>query len=418
MKTATKRLRQPLVAALTACVFSLPISLYAEDLKKENLTLKEAITDGDIKLNFRYRYENVDDDSRAKEAGASTLRSRLTYTTKEYQHWQAQVEVDDVTVIGGENYDDLHTSSLTDHAVVADPEGTAINQVWLAYTGLSDTALKYGRQRINLDNQRFVGGVGWRQNEQTYDGFSVNNTSIPDTTFVYAYIDNVNRIFGPDEGRAGTPAADVKLESSTNIFNVNYKGLGIGALTGYAYLLDIEDAPGLSSETYGVRFSGSQGDKTKFLYTAEYAMQSDYKDNPADYDADYYVLELGVQASGITAKLGQEVLEGDDGGSFQTPLATLHKFQGFADQFLVTPGTGVEDLYVSVFAKVLGAKFGVIYHDFEANKGGASFGDEVDVVIAKQLNKYVHLLFKYANYDADQFKTDTEKAILQLSLNF
>ena len=43
--------------------------------------------------------------------------------------------------------------------------------------------------------------------------------------------------------------------------------------------------------------------------------------------------------------------EGADKGapftSFQTLLATLHKFQGWADKFLTTPPNGIRDLYGS-----------------------------------------------------------------------
>ena len=418
MKRSKQKLsKSKLAAAVAAVALGASAVSFADGHGQQGNTLSDAITGGDVKLSFRYRYEDVDDDARPEEAHASTLKSRLTYTTKKYNDWQAQIEVDDVTVIGGENYDDLHGTN-TDHAVVADPEGTALNQAWIAYSGFSDTTIKYGRQRINLDNQRFVGGVGWRQNEQTYDGVTIVNTSLPDTTFVYAHVDNVNRIFGPDEGRAGTPAADVKLESNANIFNVGYKGLGIGTLSGYLYLLDVEDAAAISSKTYGVRLDGSQGDKTKFLYTLEYATQSDYADNPASYDADYYTVELGIQAAGVTAKVGQEVLASDDGVSFSTPLATLHKFQGFADKFLVTPANGIEDSYVSVFTNVFGTKVGVIYHDFDAEDGNMNYGDEVDVVIAKQLNKNVGLMVKYASYDADDFSTDTDKLWLQVQVDF
>lgn len=55
--------------------------------------------------------------------------------------------------------------------------------------------------------------------------------------------------------------------------------------------------------------SGTQGNDTKWLYTAEYAWQSDYKDNPASYDADYYNLETTKL---LTARLGMDVLEADD----------------------------------------------------------------------------------------------------------
>ncbi|MDX2465603.1 MAG: alginate export family protein [Porticoccus sp.] len=416
MKNAV--VKKPKCKLLTAAMSVIIVGFTGHTLANEQLTLEDAIKGGKLDINFRYRFENVDDDARPEEAHASTLRSRLTYTTKTFSDFQVGLEVDDVSVVGGENYDDLNGNN-TDHAVVADPEGTEVNQVWIAYTGIDNTSIKAGRQRINLDNQRFVGGVGWRQNEQTYDSVTVVNSSLKDTTFFYAFVDNVNRIFGPNDGRTGTPAADVDWDSSANILNLNYKGLGFGTLSAYAYLLDLDDAPAMSTKTFGARFSGSQGDKTKLLYTAEYARQSDYEDNPNSYDADYYTLEGGVQAKGVTATLGIEVLGSDDNkGAFSTPLATLHKFQGFADKFLSTPGDGIEDVYASVFTNVLGAKVGVIYHDFEAEEGNTNYGDEIDLVIAKQLHKNIHLLFKYANYNAENFGTDTEKAWLQLTINF
>ena len=416
MKIAVKKRPKPKL--LAAAISTVLLSLSGHTLAEEQVTLKDAITDGKLNFSARYRFEHVDDDARPEEAHASTIRARLGYTTKVFNDFQVGIELDHVEALGGDNYDDLH-GDTTDHAVVADPEGTEINQAWIAYSGIDDTIFKVGRQRINLDNQRFVGGVGWRQNEQTYDSVKISNTSLQDTTIQYAHISNVNRIFGPNDGRAGTPAADANFDSNTNIFNMKYSGLGIGTLSAYAYLLDFDDAAAISTKTFGARFSGSQGDKTKFLYTAEYARQSDYKDNPKSFDADYYHLEAGIQAKGVTAKLGMEILGADDDkGAFTTPLATLHKFQGFADKFLVTPGDGVEDLYASVFTKVFGAKVGIIYHDFEAEEGSSDYGDEIDLVIAKQVHKNVHVLLKYANYNADDFGSDTQKAWLQVLMKF
>ena len=403
---------------LAIAIAAIVLGLSGQTFADEALTLEEALKGGKVDFSFRYRFENVDDDARPDEGHASTLLSRLTYTTQAYKDFQVQLEVDNVSRVGSDNYDDLHNSN-TDRGVVADTDGTAFNQAWVAYTGIDDTTLKFGRQRINLDNQRFVGGVGWRQNEQTYDGVTVVNTSLSDTTAFYAYVQNVERIFGPDDGRNGTPAANSNLETEAHIFNANYKGFGFGTLSGYAYLLDVDDIPDASTQTFGARFTGSQGDETKFLYTAEYARQSDYKDSTKSFDADYYTLEAGIEAKGVTGKLGYEVLGADDDkGAFQTPLATLHKFQGFADKFLTTPGDGIEDMYASVFTNILGAKVGVIYHDFEAEEGSADYGDEVDLVIAKQVHKNVHLLFKYANYNADDFGTDTQKAWLQVTVKF
>ncbi len=401
--------------------------LMADEVKaqaKPASSVAEAFTDGAVKFQFRYRFENVDQKNALNDANASTLKSRIIYNTKKYRDLTAMVEVDDVTAIGNDGYYSLRNDQAGKRSVVADPEGTEINQAWINYSGVDDTNIKYGRQRINLDNQRFIGGVGWRQNEQTYDGLHVSNASVKDLELSYAYIYNVNRIFGPDEAASGQPPAD--LDSRAHVINAQYKGLPLGTLSAYGYLLDFKDADELSNKTLGVRFSGKQKIDNDFsaLYTLEYAMQDDYGDN-ISYDADYYLLEGGVSFQNITAKIGYEVLEGDpaegdpeNDRAFITPLATLHKFQGWADQFLGTPGSGIEDTYVHASVKAFGATMTAVYHEFDMESGGGSHGDELDVAIVKKFSKHVTGLLKYADYNADQSNVDTEKLWIQAVISF
>jgi len=360
---------------------------------------KSALTGGDVNFDFRYRYENVDQDNALDDAHASTLRSRLTYTTKKWSNFQAQVEVDDVSVIGSENHNDK-VNGMTDHSVVADPEDAEVNQAWIAYTGISDTTVKVGRQRVNFDNQRFIGGVAWRQNEQTHDAFAVVNTSLPDTTVVYAHVTDVKTILGST------------IDTDTNLLNINYAGLPFGKLTAYYY--DIE----VANETMGLRFAGSQAfDNWKLHYEAEWANQEET--TGAAYDADYTHLVIGATVAGITAKVGQENMESDNGRSFQFTLGTNHKFGGWADQFLATPGDGLEDTYLSLSGKVLGAKVTVAYHEFEADVGSNDYGDEIDIAIAKKVAENTTVLLKYADYSADDGgRVDTQKLWLMVQAKF
>jgi len=71
-----------------------------------------------------------------------------------------------------------------------------LNRLQVAYSGLPDTVVTVGRQRINLDNQRFVGAVAFRQNEQTFDALRVANTSVKGLSLSYAFVNQVNRFFG------------------------------------------------------------------------------------------------------------------------------------------------------------------------------------------------------------------------------
>ncbi len=387
-------------------------------------TFTEAIKNGDAGLSFRLRYEDVDD-SLLKDADALTLKTRLNYKTADYQGFNAMIEMDDVTALIDEDYRTAGNDPSNPGAVViADPEGTEINQVYLGYNGIPDSSAIYGRQRITLDNHRFVGHVAWRQNEQTYDSFSFKNTSLDKTELFYGYIYNTNRVFGEDN-----LIGDVHM--ATHLVNGSYK-FPVGKLTAYYYGIDGEpSADQLSASanfntwdttTYGLRFAGKTGEDMVFSYVAEYASQSDAKDNPADYDASYYNLEGGLTVSGVTMKLGQETLGSDQGGFFITPLATLHKFQGWTDKFLNKGkgniAGGIVDTYFSVGGKVSGVKLLAVYHDFGADDenitGFDDYGSEIGFLVAKSFGDY-GLQLKYADFDADDSFTATDTKKLWLT---
>lgn len=388
---------------LNKSVLSVAIALSAISAPSmSNETITEALKEGEVTLSFRLRGEQVDVDG-ADKVDLTSLKTRLTYKSAAYKGFSGLIEMDDVT----------HVSDF--EGGVADPEGTEVNQSYLAYT-YEDTTVKYGRQRILLDNQRFVGGVGFRQNEQTYDGLTIVNKSLSDTTLFFAHIDNVNRIFGED-------SAIGDHENDTYLFNAKYAGLEAGTLSGYAYLIDNEDAAVYSTDTYGIRFAGKTG---SFGYALEYATQSDADNNPNRYDADYVLAEGSFKVGDVTLKGGYELL-GADGtdGQFITPLATLHKFQGWNDKFL-GGGTGnisggIEDMYLSASTKLAGVKFSVVYHQLESDDSKASgmddLGSEFGFVVAKKFGP-VGLSLKYSDYSADDFGADTDKLWLTANASF
>ena len=289
--------------------------------------------------------------------------------------------------------------------VVADPDGFNLNEAYLQYRNDSNR-LTVGRRAINLDNQRFIGSVAWRQNEQTYDSVVWEFTGLKGSTFTYGYIDQVNRIFGPS---TGSPADE--FDSQSHILHLN-TSLPFGKLSTYAYLLEFDNAAALSTATYGARLAGSvvETDRGKLGYQLEFAHQSDYQNNPIDYQANYYLAEINGQKANWSGALGVEVLEGDNGSNgsrgFVTPLATLHKFQGFADLFLVTPGFGVVDQYVKAQYRQDRLALTLAYHRFESDRGSLHLGDGLDLTASYNLREWGSLLFKYAHYDADDFGAD------------
>lgn len=383
-------------------------------------TIAAAIKGGSAELDFRLRHEEVDVDNMSEdEARALTLRTRVNYTTGRFEGIGISVEMDNITEIDGNDYPTSpalkNTGNFPGRTVIADPEGTEINQAYISYS-YGDTLSKYGRQRINLDNQRFVGGVGFRQNEQTFDAFSIEHTcTAADTKFYYAHINNVNRIFGEDDPTLSD------TDSSSEIVNINYSGLTAGDIIFYSYLLD-EKLTDTQYDTYGLRFSG----ETNGLgYQLEYANQDRELADGSETEADYILLEGSIDVAGASFTLGFENLQSDNANyGFSTPLATGHKFQGWADQFLNTPNEGLQDVYLSVGAKFDGIKLLAIYHDFKSDEdnlsGDDDLGSELGLLALKQFGDYT-MSIKYANYergDSSFNKSDTEKLWLTVSGTF
>ena len=362
-------------------------------------TLPEALTAGKASLQLRYRYEGVEQEGFAEKAFASTLRTQLGYTTGDWHGLGGLLQFEDVRVIGNERYNSS-INGLTQYPGVTDPASTEINQAYLSFKGLPDTTLKYGRQVIIYDNHRFVGNVGWRQNEQTYDAFSLVNTSLPSTTISYAHVTNVNRIFS----ELHPTQSDLRMDG--DLVNIAYKGLKAGTLVGYGYLLEYLPAqpfsPDRSNSTLGLRFDGGHPlGAVKLLYTAEYAQQSDYADGADIVDADYAYAMLGMAVADVQFKLNYEILSGDGVYGFATPLATLHAFNGWADKFLSTPGDGIRDAFVSVGGTVLGTNLIALYHLYSSDNLDYQYGTEWNAQASKKLGKLLTLTAKFASYNGD-----------------
>jgi len=395
------------VQSLLVGLFSTVLALSAD--AEEATSFKEAMKEGETNLSFRYRFETVDQDPLTKEAYASTLRTTLNYRTGVFRGFSLFLEAENVAaVIDDDSYANAGAGSLnngvTGRPVVADPEITEINQAYLRYTS-GKTTLTAGRQALNIGDQRFVGTVGWRQNHQSFDALTVSTGRIPKTALSYSFVDNTNRIFGDNKAMA------------SHLLNAAVD-LPVGKLRLYGFLLDYDrltDA-GLSTRTFGAEISGATAMSTsplgvsKFLWELELAQQADAGDNPRDVDVGYLHAMVGGVFPAVTIKAGYEVLEGNPAdGRFLTPLATLHKFNGWADKFLVTPPNGIEDLYLSISGQAKKIKWLAVYHDFEAESSGTSYGSEVDLQATYKTAWGQTFGLKGAFYEADDFSSDTNK---------
>lgn len=387
-------------------------------------TLGDALKGGKVDLQLRPRYEYVHQAGRAEDANAFTMRTLLGYSTKPIAGLGASLQFINVSHLGSDAFNDLTNGRLA-YPVVADAETTAVNQAFLSYKGLPGTLIKAGRQIIKLDNDRFIGNVDWRQAMQTYDGVSIENKSLARTTLYAAYLSRVHASYANFQ-TPGRNLQPVRL----SLLRAGFTPVKGTTLAAYGYFYEDRSQPdgaatNLSSGTTGLRLDGHYPlGGYQALYTVEYAQQRGYRDPRPGLRADYWHLSAGLGAGMLSARVDYEVLGANDSGSygFQTPFATKHAFNGWADMFLATPATGLQDTFITVTATpVKTLNLSAMYHDYRADAGGQHFGTEIDLLATYALQKHWLLGAKFANYSADegagtlfpgtaQANVDTQKA--------
>jgi Alginate export len=370
-------------------------------------------------LDARLRYENVDQEGIARQADALTLRARPGLQLSD-GGWSALVE-GEATVAIDDHYND-GTNGKASFPLVADPRNAELNRAQIRYAG-KRFAVTAGRQLVELADQRFVGSSSWRQNQQTFDAVRVQFGQAKgfSADLTYAWSDRtVNGVHGT--------GARQQAVSGGNVFALVNYGTWIGTMTGFAYLVDQDERAvqnyALSSQTYGVRFAGSQplSKEVKLGYTLSWAVQSDYHRNPNHYQADYWLAETTLGIGALSAAGGYELLGADKGvalTSVQTPLASYFRFNGWVGKFGTTPPNGLRDLYGTLgygWKKVGPADaigLSASYHRFDSDRLSQHYGNEWDLLATAKAG---HALFsaRYARYTADSLMSDTSKFWLEV----
>jgi hypothetical protein len=419
-----------------ACLLTLALwgsTTSTQSCAQDSASLLESFKAWKPIIDARMRAEFVDQTPFAEDADALTLRLRAGFESGKVLNTTLLAEGELVTPFDGNYRPDPARATRTAFPVVTDPESYEVNRLQLTNTTLPGTTLTLGRQRIQLDDQRFVGNVGWRQNEQTFDAVRVVNKSLRTLIVDATYLNQVNRVFGPDSPQG-------RWHGDGWLGNVAWQ-LPVAKLTAFAYVLDFEPLtsfPGLSgaqaaalnpvrvsTATYGARLSGERAiGSLKLDYAASYAQQSDYGSNPTRFDLDYYLAEITGTFGRYGLRLGDEILQGDGTTGFATPIATLHPFNGWANKFLTTPVNGLDDRYAAVSYTLKGASVfdalsaTLVYHEFSTQRLDDDLGTEVDIQLQGKVKRFSGVI-KYAAYEAHEGRTpaayqDTTKLWLQL----
>jgi hypothetical protein len=455
MKHQNKFKLNLLIACTAMALSSMAQMSYAEDVAAEpEYTFLDSIKEGKPMTSFRLRYENVQQDGNGvapfntvplDDANAFTLRSLIGWQTSPFHNFSFAAQIINVTKLN-DNYNDgtsftpINAASnqpdKLGYAKVVDPDQTNINQAYIDWTGIKNTKFRLGRQQTNLDNVRFIGDISFRQVMQVFDGISVTNKSIPDTSIYAAHFESVNQI-----------NTSYRTAGALDIVNAKYSISGTEGVTSYGYFSKFDDlglsngwfgaaGKNQSNKTLGLRLDGIHPFNPNFrtIYTAEYAKQTDYSGGDSSIDAHYLKLGGGVGFDAFNIRIDQETLSSNDGKfGFQTPFGTNHLFQGWVDKFLATPKEGIRDTFITATYRLDDFVFFADYHFINSDKDfakvgggtGNKYGKEWNAAVTYNVNSNIMTKLEYGKFtESDQYKAtasrirDTDKLWLTAMYTF
>ncbi|HEU0277055.1 MAG TPA: alginate export family protein [Rhodanobacteraceae bacterium] len=394
-----------LAAALTPCA--------------RGATDADAIADADavapplqLEWDARWRYATLDDDAFAHTGFADTLRLRIGVAGAFGNGWSALVEGAGIASAG--NRYNSGANGQVQYPLESDPRGAVLNQAWLAWQRAEFSAT-VGRQRLQFDNQRWIGNSGWRQFEQTFDAVAFRWQATPSLALRYAWLDRVHRVSGPD---ALNPLARARA-LDTHLVNAAWTH-ATWEWVGYAYLHEDRDVPSASTATVGTRWTGHlRADAQGLGWALEAARQRKYANNPLSFSHAYWLAEPSWTVGTFTATLGWEYLGGNGHHALQTPLASLHPFNGWAGEFGVIPNGGLKDGHVGATGRFGSGRldgklaWALTWHAFQSVRG-SRYGTETDGSLSLPLTRQVAALFEVASYRADTFARNDARVWLQL----
>lgn len=354
--------------------------------------------DDRVSVDARYRAESVADDDLPQNSLASTLRLRLGFLTPQQRGLRGFVEFEGIRQIGHASYNST-ANDMTDFPVVADPADTELNQAWVGWQR-DDAEMQVGRQRINMADQRFIGAVGFRQNEQTFDAAMLRLTAAGGRLQL-GYLSQVNRVFGAHHPNPALAVTDTE----TSVFDYE-RPFGDVTAGAYLHFMAFPDAPATSHRNTGIRAAGKHG---ALDWRAEYALQRAFRDGASLIDADYYRIDLGWSFEATRFGLTREVLAGNGRYAFQTPLATLHAFNGATDKFTATPPGGLIDDVLAMTGSLEQLKYGAAIHRFRSDSGSLDYGREYGAWLALPAGQHFESRLEVASYAARSLAADTLK---------
>ncbi|HLS05720.1 MAG TPA: hypothetical protein VK036_05425 [Wenzhouxiangella sp.] len=359
-------------------------------------------------LDLRYRLERVDDDRFSPHAAASTLRLRAGFISPSWSGWQIAATAQGNRHIGAQKFNST-ANGRADYPVVADPDDENVAEAWVGYTRPGELFVRAGRQAISLGNQRFLGSgdPGHRQLQQTFDAVRVGlegnawNASLN-------WLNRAHRANGRSNPNRLLARADLDAWLSTFDYSPGRHTVGV-----YAHHIEFRDRPA-SHRNLGAFVTGPLPLTDGLTYRLEYAHQKGIRESRSPSGQSHVSIRVQQQLDGWHWLAGHERLGGNGRRAFQTPLATLHAFNGWGDQFATTPDDGLLDTYLAAGSRINRWRALARVHDFRSDRGSYRYGRELDLMLGRGLSDNLDMEIKAAFFDGAGTRASVSKIWLAL----
>ena len=353
---------------------------------------------GSVWLELRPRWNHIEESNLPEAAEGGTVRVLAGWRSGPWNGLRVAIEGIHANHWGEKRFnDDPADIPISPYPLLPDPRHTGVNRAYVEVIGIDGLVARLGRQRVALDNQRWLSDNDFRQIPQLFDGASLEYSGLPATRLTAGYYGQVRSTSGETD--------DLRLA----VLNAAWNPMPDHALGAFAYFHDQPNtAPftGLADESYrvyGVRAEGvaARWGAVELPYVVEAARQRPYAGGDARIDARYWRVGAGLATAQWTLRGDYEVRGSNDGAyGLQIPLTDFYAFNGWTLKWFSAPREGLRDGWLTARWAIGPVTLYGEAHRFDSDFGDLDFGRELDAGITWSILPNALLRLQHARYDS------------------
>ena len=351
---------------------------------------------GQAWIELRPRWNHIEESDLPRTARGGTVRAVAGWRSAPIAGLRVTLEGIHAGHWGDDAFnDDPADIPISPYPLLPDPRHTGVNRAYVEYAHEGWRA-RVGRQRVALDNQRWVSDNDFRQVPQLFDGATVEDAGLPGARLTAGYYGRVRSTSGETD--------DIRL----TILNAAWNPAPGHAVGAFAYFHDQpQTAPftGFADESYRVYGMRAEGTAARWAtvdvpYTLELARQRPYAGGDARIDATYWRIGAGIATAQWTVRGDYEVRGSNDGRyGLQVPLTDFYAFNGWTLHWFTAPREGLRDGWITGRWTLGRVTLYAEHHRFRSDHGRLDFGRETDAGVTWEVLPNAVLRLQHARYD-------------------